>query len=241
MIESLSMLRGRDIKLSNGITIQQPTLGQIEELDEDKYMSMLSIFVSTPFDMIAQLHKMGVDFTKISSYQLFCSFYQLLELEETQILFGDLDFQKFKLVGNDNRIELHYKDIVINESVYNEIVDCLRLINSLSPPKFKGVANEYTKQKMIEDAEQELELAKRRGNKHKSALRTLVSRLSNHPYFKYRLDEVWDMKIYAFYDALKSVNIIESTNHLSVGAYSGNLDLSKINKNEFNWLREVKN
>ena len=57
--------------------------------------------------------------------------------------------------------------------------------------------------------------------------------------FKYKLDEVWDMSVYAFYDALKSINIIENSNHLSIGAYSGNIDTSKINKKEFNWLREA--
>ena len=107
----------------------------------------------------------------------------------------------------------------------------------LSPPKFTKVANDYTKQKMIEYAHNDLELAKRR--KPKSILKTAISRITNHPYFKYRLDEVWDMKIYAFYDSVSSINIIENSNHLCIGAYSGNLDMSKINKNEFNWLREV--
>jgi hypothetical protein len=47
------------------------------------------------------------------------------------------------------------------------------------------------------------------------------------------------MKIYAFYDAIASINIIENSNHLYMGAYSGNLDMSKINKSSFNWLREA--
>ena len=34
MIETLSMLRGKDIKIADNITIRQPTLGEIEEYDE---------------------------------------------------------------------------------------------------------------------------------------------------------------------------------------------------------------
>ena len=70
-------------------------------------------------------------------------------------------------------------------------------------------------------------------------LKTYISRATNHPYFKFNINDVWDMKIYAFYDAIASINIIENSNHLCMGAYSGNLDMSKINKSSFNWLREA--
>lgn len=237
MIESLHTLRGRDYKITDGIILRQPKLSEIEELGEEKYTGMLAVLVSSPFDMIAELDKLNIDFTKITSYQLFCVFYQLLNIEETKLLFGDLDFSQFRLIENNGKFELRFKDIVINEKIYKDMVDSVRIINALSPPQYTRVANEYTKQKMIELAYSEMELAKRR--KPKSILRTLISRATNHPYFKYRLDEVWDMTIYAFYDALKSINIIESSNHLTVGVYSGNIDISKINKKEFNWLREA--
>jgi len=237
VIENLHILRGRDYEIVNGIVLRQPKLSEIEELGEEKYTGMLAILVSSPFDMIAELDKLKIDFTKITSYQLFCTFYHLLNIEETKLLFGDLDFSKFRLVKNGDRFELRLNDIVINEKVYKEMVDSVRVINALSPPQYTRVANEYTKQKMIELAYSELELAKRK--KPKSILRTLISRATNHPYFKYRLDEVWDMSIYVFYDALKSINIIENSNHLNIGAYSGNIDISKINKKEFNWLREA--
>lgn len=239
MTDSLSILRGKDYIVSKQITMRQPSLGEIEELNEEKYMTMLAVFVSTPFDMIAQLDQVQIDFTQITSYQLFCACYELLDIESTSLIFGDIDFSKFRRVECNNKLELQYKDIIIDEEIFNKIVDCLRTFNSLSPPKFKKVANEYTKIKMIENAYEELELAKRRKQKYKSVLKTLISRATNHPYFKYRLDEVWDLKIYAFYDSLKSISIIENSNHLMTGAYSGNLDLSKINKNELNWLREV--
>lgn len=237
MIENLHTLRGRDCEIAKGIILRQPKLSEIEELGEEKYSGMLAILVSSPFDMIAELDKLNIDFTKITSFQLFCVFYKLLDVKETKLLFGDLDFSKFRLIENNGKFELRFFDTVINEKIYKEIVDGVRTINALSPPQYTRVANEYTKQKMIELAYSEMELSKRR--KPKSILKTLISRATNHPYFKYKLDEVWDMSVYAFYDALKSINIIENSNHLSIGAYSGNIDTSKINKKEFNWLREA--
>ena len=240
LIDKLSMLRGRDCVLSDIITIRQPSLGEIEEYGESKYLNMLSVFVSSPFDMIAQLDDANIDFTKITSYQLFCLFYQTLEKSKTKILFGDFDFSKLKKIHNGNKIELRTENAIIDEEVFNDIVQVIRTINCLSPPKFKNVANEYTKQRMIEFAHSELEFAKRRKNKPQSMFSTLISRAVNHPYFKYKLKDVWDMKVYAFYDSLKSINIIENSNYLNAGAYSGNIDISKINKNELNWLREIK-
>ena len=237
VLENLNMLRGRDIVICDGITIRQPVLGEIEELGEDKYFSMVSTFTCTPFDLIAQLDEMGIDFTEITSYQLFAVMHEFLEIENTKYLFGDLDFSKFVRVDHEGKLELRYKDIVIDEKIFSEIVDCIRKLHMIPPPQYTQVANEYTKKMMIDMAYSDLEFAKRR--KPKSFLKTYISRATNHPYFKYRLDEVWGLKVYAFFDAIKSISIVESSKNLSMGAYSGNLDLSKINKQEFNWLRDA--
>ena len=129
MIETLSVLRGKDIEIADNITIHQPTLGEIEEYDEFAYMSMVSTFVCTPFDMIAQLDKGGFDFTKVTSFQLFCLLCRQLKQSETKILFGDLDFSSLRAVANErNQIELRNKNVVITEKVYQDISDSLPLL-----------------------------------------------------------------------------------------------------------------
>ncbi len=230
------MLRGKDYQITDEIKIRQPTLGEIEEFGEQRYTNLLTPFICTPFDMIAQLDKAGIDFTQITSFQLFFITAQELPQSETKILFGNLDFTKYQRVKIKDEIALMYKESVITETVYNSISNYIRTINNLAPPQYKEVGNEYTKQKMIEYAYDDLQLAKRK--KYKSTLSTLISRATNHPYFKYRIDDVWDMKVFAFYDALNSIHLIEHSNHLYTGAYSGCLDFSKINKKDFNWLRE---
>lgn len=235
-IDTLRALRGRDYKVADNITIRQPTIGEIEEFGEQRYTNLLTPFICTPFDMIAQLDKAGIDFTQITNYQLFAAMLPTILQNESKILFGDTDFTKYYQTETKNGFELVYNDSIISESVYNAISDYLRKINNLAPPQYKKVGNEYTKQKMIEYAYDDLQLAKRK--KYKSTLSTLISRATNHPYFKYKLDEVWNMKVFAFYDALNSIHIIEHSNHLYAGAYSGCLDFSKINKKDFNWLRE---
>ena len=66
----LSIYRGKDIEITDHIKIHQPTIGDIEEYGEKEYFSLISVFIATPFDMIAQLDQQGIDFTKITDFDL---------------------------------------------------------------------------------------------------------------------------------------------------------------------------
>ena len=152
VIDKLALLRGRDYKITDEIIIRQPTLGNIEEFGEKRYSALLSSFVCTPFDLIAQLDSVGIDFTQITSYQLFVVTAQSLKQSETSILFGDFDFSKCRKVRTKDGFVLMYKDLVITESIYNSISDYIRTINNLSPPQYKEVGNEYTKQNIKKES-----------------------------------------------------------------------------------------
>ena len=48
------------------------------------------------------------------------------------------------------------------------------------------------------------------------------------------------MPIYAFMDSISRIQIIRTTTALLQGCYSGMIDMKKINKNELNFMREIK-
>ena len=48
-----------------------------------------------------------------------------------------------------------------------------------------------------------------------------------------------NMGLYEFFSDLARLQIVDHANHLLNGAYCGMADLSKVNKNEFNWLRPL--
>lgn len=240
--DTLKLLFGEDYEITDHIKIRQPALNEIVKFGqphfgEKRYMNMLSVFVCSPFEMIAQLDMAGIDFTKISNYELFCSLVTSLPQSETAILFGETDFTKYKIINTDKGNQLMYKNSVISEPIYNLMANCLRKMNNLAEPKYKKVGNEETKRKMIEYAYTDLKNAKRR--KYKSQLADMVSAATNHPFFKYGINEVKDMKIYAFFNSLKRINIIEHSHYLSTAVYSGSIDPSKINKKDFDWLRSI--
>lgn len=235
MTDLLKLLKGDTYEVTEHISIQQPTLKEIAEFGEVRYMSLLSPFVCTPFDMIAQLDTVGIDFTSITDYQLFCLLVTSIPKEESQILFGDIDFRKYRAIQTENGIVLRDNNSVISEPIYRLISDYLRKMNNLSAPQYKEVGNELTKQKLIEYAYSDLKYAKRK--KPKSNLANMISAATNHPYFKYGINEIWDMKVYAFYDAIKRIHIIEHTHNLYTGMYSGSIDTSSIRKKDFDWMR----
>ena len=69
--DDLKIYRGSDIYITDKIKIKQPTIGQIEEFGEQRYFSAVLNLTSVGVDLIWHLTEMGIDFTKISDYDLF--------------------------------------------------------------------------------------------------------------------------------------------------------------------------
>lgn len=238
----LKIYRGEDFYLTDKIHIRQPDINEICNYGEQRYWSTLFAIVSTPFDMIAQLNNIGIDFTTITDFQLFVLLSRGLHIDETSIFFGDLDFQKAKVIENkeDNSISLVWRDgRILNQYTYQVMAKYLRTIHNIPKPKYTKVANEFTKQKMIEVAQYKFERDKRVKGKQKSILLPLISSLINHPAGKYNHDTVWNLKIYAFFDSIKRIGALENANHLYTGVYSGCVDFEKIDKKELDWMREL--
>ena len=113
-------------------------------------------------------------------------------------------------------------------------------MHGIAPPLYTKVTNAFAKSQMIIDARNDAEFHRKlisfRGER--SAYQPYVSTLVNHPNFKFDWHTVWDMKIYAFFDSLKRISIIENANHLYTGLYSGCIEYAKI-KRDLDWLKPI--
>ena len=72
--DELTIYRGGDIYINDKIIITQPTIAQIQEFGESRYFSAVYTFVSVGADLKWQLHKNGIDYTKIKDYDLFIQY-----------------------------------------------------------------------------------------------------------------------------------------------------------------------
>ena len=99
-IDSLGLYMGDPYVINEKIVIKQPTIGQIAEYGERQYYSMVHTICAIPSDMKSQLADMNLDYEQVEDFQLFMMLARTLPQESTSILFGDIDFTKFKVIQN---------------------------------------------------------------------------------------------------------------------------------------------
>lgn len=120
--DELKVYRGEDFVVSKYIVIHQPSLSEICDYGEQEYYSMIYQLTATPQSMKAQLWDMGIDYTKITSFELFYNLlYKLYPQQKTSIIFGNLDFTRFQLMRkkDDESMFLYQRieKVVENNSV----------------------------------------------------------------------------------------------------------------------------
>lgn len=264
-ITQLQLFYGDDFKVNDFITIHQPTIGDILEYDkqysESSFWTMLNVFTANPTSYRLFLWKdMNIDWTFLNDYQLFLILYRTLSIEQTRLIFGDLDFSKFEIYTQPeenwtNIDEKGITDIVkvlrnstlynpelefeLDEDSYNVIVYYLRSTFNMFP-KIEKAKDRTTKEWMIEEEEMKLNARKNEDKSSTSYLLPLISGCLNHPGFKYNKQELKQVGYYEFMDSVQRLQIIESTSALLHGSYSGFADVSKVDKEQFNFMREIK-
>lgn len=238
--DELKMYFGEDYWVTDKIKITQPTIGDIVDWGEREYNSMIHILTCIPSDMKSQLEDIGINYMKISDFELFILLSHGLTPKETGIILGDLDLSQFvQCINNENgELCLYWedRDIVIDKYVYLKMVDYLRKLHSIKP-KIQNAYNETTRQILIKLEREKIEKAKK--EPYKSQLKELISAMMRYPGFKYKKNELKECGLYEFMDAVQGAQIYVSTTSLLSGMYSGMVDTSKINKKEFNWMRSL--
>lgn len=244
--DRLQLYCGEDYQVADGIVISQPTVGDIIAFGEDHFNQILNPFIINTTSLRVTLWQQGKDWTKMTDYELFCQLILQLGLtpNETSMIFGDLDFSKFGLYKREDTIDgTPIEDIVllnqdqhvlIDEKIYDHMSNYLRTMFNVFP-KVEKARDRTTKEWMIEEDIQKLNSQK----PQESKLLDMISFCLNHPGFKYNKNELKDLGIVEFYDSVQRLLIYESTSSLMKGMYSGFVDTSKIDKKEFDFMREL--
>ena len=259
--DELKMYFGDDYWVTDKICITQPTIGDILEFGDTKFYSILNLFCSNPTSLRLQLWRMGIDWNKISDFELFSQIIvHNFTPKDTYLLFGNLNFSWFEYVHDNKKdcnlliyiprnengemISVDYNDaIVIDEFIYTKIVKYLCLMFNLHF-KIELAKNKATKEAMIWEDEMNLNAENEKRKKmecSKSFLLPLISAMVNHPGFKYKTNELKEIGIVQFMDSVKRLQIYENSTALLKGMYSGFIDISK-DKNlqkQINWLKDL--
>jgi len=259
-IDLLKMYLKKPYVVNDRITIYQPMVGEIIEFGDHKqfgekeFYSTVNIFVSNPTSYRLQLWKMQIDWNKITDFQLFAMLVSGIHPDVQKILFKDVDLRSLRLYnmkkpleeGEEGEEGKDYKEVMvlydpetellIDEETYTKMANYMRVMFNIFP-KVEKAKGKTTKEWIIQEEEDKLLMQKKDNNP--SMLLPLISSCINHPGFKYRADELDHVGIVEFMDAVQRLQVYENTRALLSSASSGFADLSKVPKEEFNFMRSL--
>ena len=230
-----------------GIRIVQPTIGNILNIGESKFYSGLSPFLynSTSIRVMLWDLQQRIDWCKVKDIEVFSMLKSMTDTDNSAIrlLFPDyriehMQLMQFQEKDSDKPQLCLYdseNDFILKESEYMEIAEYIRTLLNIHP-KVEKAKGKTAKKWMID--EDRINMAQKE-DKNNSILLPLVSACINHPGFKYKLQELRNVGIYEFMDSVQRLQIYESTHALLGGSYSGFADMSKIPKDQFNFMREL--
>ena len=247
--DKLKMFFGEDFTI-NGIRIVQPTIGDILELGEKNFYNALSPFTNNSTSIRLMLWTAGIDWCKVGDLEVFDILMTILKQSEDdykstlKLIFPDIDVTQFQIEPLKNTKTGEFKsclyhpflNMILSEEQFSEISGYIREMLNVHP-KVEKAKGKIAKKWMIDEDRQNL-LAKQAKDED-SDLLPLVSSLINHPGFKYNLKQLKEVGIVQFYDSIQRLQIYEGTRALLQGSYSGFCDLSKVDKNKFNFMRSL--
>lgn len=231
------LLNATSVEIVPNLFLRIPKVGEILE-DEFSYYGIVSSLTASPFQFMVQLDDMGIDYTKITDYQLFTMLFPMYAKSDLSLLFGDLDTSDFGVYINqkDNSQVLYSpsNDIVIDELVYHDLTENIRKINLFEKVKSKP-GNESARKYLLE---KERKKQKRNARKPKEPyLENLVIALVNTSEFPYNYETCMDLSIYKFNQSLKQIQRKISFDNTMIGVYARTVDTSKMaDKDALSWI-----
>ena len=238
-VDLLAVISGDDFVVNENITVHQPSLREIKEFGEKRFFNMIYTICAIPSDVKSLLWDQmnHTDWTTVEDFQLFMMLSQTMTPDKTGIIFGDLDFSKMRPYPNKVTGEIVLADkeagIIIDQLIYMRIMNYLRKLHNITPKPEKA-KGKRAKEAMIDEDRRNREFNK--DKPFKSFLLPLISAVKVRQ--GYTKDYIKNMGLFEFFDDLTRLQIINQSDHLLNGAYSGMCDLSKVPKEQFNWLRE---
>ena len=232
----ISLLYKNEYSISDQIRIVIPKVGDVID-NEELYYGLVSALTSVPRDMMVQLDDIGIDFMKLSEYDLFLLMFNGIKTMDTHLIFADLDLSKFETVVSTKteQIVLYNEadDIVIDKGIQGQIAATLRRINHLTKT-IKKPGNEEAKQYLLQREREKLKRQKRRAQF--SQLEQYIVAMVNTEQFKYNFDSVREMSLYQFNESLHQVAAKVDYDNLMHGVYAGTVKISDISQDKLNWM-----
>lgn len=237
MKNAKSLLKLSAVEILPNLSIRIPTVGEILE-NEQHYYHLISSLTATPFQYMVQLDDIGLDFTRVTDYQLFMMLFPSFARSDMSVLFGDIDWCDLAIgnnPANGSPILFSAKNnIVIDELTYHRIAESIRKINNLEKEKRKPGNNEAKEFRIKLERKKQKRNA---GRAYEPYLEKLVVALVNRPEFKYNFEQVEHLSVYQFNQSYEQIKTSINFDNTMIGVYAGTVDTSKLkDKSYLSWI-----
>lgn len=227
-----------EYKINEFVTIRVPTIGEILE-NEEEYFGNISLFVATPFDMMVQLDDMGIDFSKINTWDLFCLLFNELKKRDLSLIFKTPNLDDFVFAENEDGsaiVLLNPKTgDIIDKKVHAQIAAYLRSLLMLKKND-KRPANEEAKKYLLERARKKIKRYKKKLTE--SQLEKYIVALVNTAEFSYTYESVLELTIKQFYASLYQIMKKVKFDNLMIGCYAGTVNMKELSQDELSWISD---
>lgn len=233
------LLYAKQCPINENISVCIPSVGEILD-DEENFFEIVSTVVATPYDMMVPLDDAGIDFTKLTDFDLFMLMVGNLQNRDVSLLFGDLSFDSFAPAINKETKEMVLvdmeRDIVIDRVIHRDIANMVRKILSLERNE-KKAGNEEARKYMIERARIKQKRRAKKTDKYKSQVEDIIISLVNAEEFPYNYQTVRDITIYQLYSSLNQISHTIHFDNTMIGYYAGTVKIEDLKPEDRTWLR----
>ena len=232
------LLYAEKLPVNDTISIRIPLVGDVLK-DEETYFEVVSTIIATPYDMMVQLDDMGIDFTKITSFELFCLMLDRLKMIDTSLVLMGIDITKYQTAidtNSDNMILVNTEDETVIDQATHALISAAVKKILLINKQDKKPANEEARKYMIEKARRKLK--RRQAKKHDcTELEDLIIGLVNTREFKYNYETVKQISIFQFYSSLNQISHKIKFDNTMIGYYAGTVKFEDLSLADRTWLR----
>lgn len=235
-MSTLNLLYQKQYPINDSIKVIIPTVGQILD-DEDEYYNLVSILTAMPIDLMVQLDDAGIDFTTINEYELFLMMFAGLRTQDTHLIFGDLNLDKFEMAVNQQNGNIVLRneedDVTIDRAIHGQIAGVLRKIHHLEKNRRKP-ANQDAKEYMLKRAREKMRRNKNR--KQISQLESLIIAMVCTEQYKYDFEGTRELSIYQFNESVRQIIKKVDYDNRMYGVYAGTINPKELSQDDLNWL-----
>lgn len=244
MTEKISLLGRKTYKINDNVIINIPTVRLVrgENIQEENaFWNEISLFTTSPDDMVVELSDFGIDFSQIDEYELFVLLYSLQveekrKQETKELLFQNFNIWNLELKSNGEKYEFldSSGNVVLDSVVYNTLTQILSFVTGHEKPKRKRFGTEQARKRWVEKERRKREIEKEKLNKRKESDRVsggildgMILRLVCNANFPYNFETINDITLFDLIYSLKQIEKDISVTDLMQSRLVG-VDLSKI-------------